>query len=111
MSDYPRPDFVRDELNWKSLNGPWSFLFDDDDVGLVQGWHLQGLPAEVAVNSGSKDSDSKAANDAHSITAKIAAGTQELMQGNQHRKGDVTTHRKRDIQVPYVFQCPASGIE
>lgn len=111
MSDYPRPDFVRDELNWKSLNGPWSFLFDDDDVGLVQGWHLQGLPAEVAVNSSLKDSDSKAANDAHSITAKIAAGTQELIQGNQPKRGDVTTHKKRDIQVPYVFQCPASGIE
>ena len=111
MSDYPRPDFVRDELNWKSLNGPWSFLFDDDDVGLVQGWHLQGLPAEVAVNSSLKDSDSKAANDAHNITAKIAAGTQDLIQGNQPRRGDVTTHKKRDIQVPYVFQCPASGIE
>jgi hypothetical protein len=111
MTDYPRPDFVRDELNWTSLNGPWSFLFDDDDVGLVQGWHLEGLPAEVAVSSSNEDDNSKAANDARSITAKIAAGTQELMQGNQHRKGDVTTHRKRDIQVPYVFQCPASGIE
>jgi hypothetical protein len=111
MNDYPRPDFVRDKLDWKSLNGPWSFLFDDDDVGLVQGWHLQGLPAEVAVNSSLKDSDSKAANDAHSITAKIAAGTQELIQGNQPKKGDVTTHKKRDIQVPYVFQCPASGIK
>lgn len=111
MSDYPRPDFVRDELTWKSLNGPWSFLFDDDDVGLVQGWHLEGLPAEAAVNSSSKQSDSKAANDAQSITAKIAAGTQELIQGNQHTRGDVTTHKKRDIQVPFVFQCPASGIE
>ena len=111
MTDYPRPDFVRNELNWKSLNGPWSFLFDDDDVGLLQGWHLEGLPAEVALNTIADQSASKAANDAQSITAKIAAGTQELIQGNQHKKGEVTTHKKRDIQVPYVFQCPASGIE
>lgn len=111
MSAYPRPDFVRDELNWESLNGPWSFLFDDDDVGLVQGWHLEGLPADVAVNSSNKDAHSKAANDAFSITAKIAAGTQELIQGNQHKQDAVTTHKKRNIQVPYVFQCPASGIE
>src|SRR5690242_6701231 len=111
MSEYPRPDFVRDKLNWKSLNGPWSFLFDDDDVGLVQGWHLNSLPAEVAVKSSSNLSDSKAANDAQRITAKIAAGTQELIHGNQPRRGEVATHKKRDIQVPYVFQCPASGIE
>ncbi|UPX19100.1 uncharacterized protein EKO05_0009373 [Ascochyta rabiei] len=112
MSDYPRPDFVRDELNWKSLNGPWSFLFDDDDVGLVQGWHLEGLPEEVALNSTSENSNSKSSNDeAQTITAKIAAGTQELIQNNKHKKADVSTHKKRDIQVPYVFQCPASGIE
>jgi len=27
-SEYPRPDFVRD--NWLSLNGEWDFSFDDD---------------------------------------------------------------------------------
>ncbi|KAJ4989120.1 Beta-glucuronidase 1 [Stagonosporopsis vannaccii] len=111
MSEYPRPDFVRDGLNWKSLNGPWSFLFDDDDIGLMQGWHLQSLPTEVAVKSSSTPSGSKAANDAQSITAKIAAGTQELIQGNQPKRGEATTNKKREIQVPYVFQCPASGIE
>ncbi|KAF9694757.1 hypothetical protein EKO04_007258 [Ascochyta lentis] len=112
MSDYPRPDFVRDKLSWKSLNGPWSFLFDDDDVGLVQGWHLEGLPNEVALNSTSKNSNLKSSNDqAQTITAKIAAGTQELIQNNKHKKAEVTTHKKCDIQVPYVFQCPASGIE
>lgn len=111
MSEYPRPDFVRDELNWKSLNGPWSFLFDDDDVGLVQRWYLEGLPAKVTVSPTSNNSDSKASEDAQSITAKIAAGTQELIQGNQYKTCNVTTHNKREIQVPYVFQCPASGIE
>jgi beta-galactosidase/beta-glucuronidase len=28
--------FVRDE--WLNLNGPWEFAFDDDDVGLSEGW-------------------------------------------------------------------------
>ena len=112
MSDsYPRPDFFRDKLHWSSLNGPWSFLFDDDDVGLLQGWHLEGLPGEVALNSTSEDLDQKASNDAQSITAKIAVGTQELIQGNQHTRDKVATHKKCEIQVPYVFQCPASGIE
>ncbi|HZJ89355.1 MAG TPA: glycoside hydrolase family 2 TIM barrel-domain containing protein [Bacilli bacterium] len=33
-SEYPRPDFVRPL--WKSLNGPWSFTFDDAHVGHEQ---------------------------------------------------------------------------
>jgi hypothetical protein len=110
MTDYPRPDFVRDRLNWVSLNGPWSFLFDDNDVGLTQKWHLKGLPNEVVVEAASSEIKSSH-NEAQSITAKIAAGTQELIQGNQYKRDAVTTHKKRDIQVPYVFQCPASGIE
>ena len=44
---YPRPDFVRSDLSWLSLNGPWSFIFDDADAGLVeQRWHLTGLPSK-----------------------------------------------------------------
>ncbi|PYH89011.1 glycoside hydrolase family 2 protein [Aspergillus ellipticus CBS 707.79] len=69
MPDYPRPDFQRPALTWASLDGPWSFLFDDADQGLAQRWHHQGLPAQAA--------------DAPS---------------------------RRDIQVPYAFQTPASGI-
>jgi hypothetical protein len=110
MTDYPRPDFVRDQLNWVSLNGPWSFLFDDNDVGLAQKWHLKGLPNEVIVEAVSSETKSSH-NEAQSITAKIAAGTQELIQGNRHKRDAVKTHKKRDIRVPYVFQCPASGIE
>ena len=104
---YPRPDFLREDLSWISLNGPWSFLFDDNDVGLTRGWHLNGIPNEITVNPTNTNSAENA--EAHSITAKIAAGTQELLQGNQF-KTEYKVHNKQDIQVPYVFQCPASGI-
>ncbi|KAL4945749.1 hypothetical protein BDV06DRAFT_8771 [Aspergillus oleicola] len=46
-TDYPRPDFVRKDLNWTSLNGPWSFLFDDSNSGLAQGWQHKGLPIQT----------------------------------------------------------------
>ena len=105
---YPRPDFLHEDLTWTSLNGPWSFLFDDNDVGLNQGWHLTNLPDKITVNPTNTNSTEN--TEAHSITAKIAAGTQELLQGNQF-KNDHTVHQKRSIQVPYVFQCPAAGIE
>ncbi|OAL54313.1 glycoside hydrolase [Pyrenochaeta sp. DS3sAY3a] len=107
MSDYPRPDFIHEDLTWKSLNGPWKFLFDDNDVGQIQCWHLNGLPDEIRVNP--TNTKSAENTEEQSITARIAAGTQELLQGNSF-KNEVTVHKKRDIQVPYVFQCPASGI-
>ncbi|KAL2849940.1 glycoside hydrolase superfamily [Aspergillus pseudoustus] len=43
-ASYPRPDFLRKELNWTSLNGPWSFLFDDSNAGLGKKWQETGLP-------------------------------------------------------------------
>lgn len=106
--NYPRPDFLRNKLAWRSLDGPWSFLFDDNDIGLSKGWHLERLPNEVTVNPTNTNSSTN--TDAQSITAKIAAGTQELFEKNQFSTNEVTKHNKRDIQVPYVFQCPASGI-
>jgi hypothetical protein len=106
--DYPRPDFVRDNINWQSLDGPWSFLFDDNDIGLTECWHLKGLPQEVVVNpTNTNSSDTAGAPD---IVTKIAAGTQELLQNNQFKTHEAVVNKKREIQVPYVFQCPASGI-
>jgi hypothetical protein len=35
--EYPRPQFRRRE--WVNLNGPWEFAFDDENVGLAEGWH------------------------------------------------------------------------
>jgi len=86
MASYPRPDFQRANLTWQSLNGPWSFIFDDNDVGVAQNWHLNGLPSEVTTGAASTGS-------------------------NPAQSGNTTTHKKRDIEVPYAWQCPASGIE
>lgn len=46
---HPRPDFVREP--WVSLNGPWAFAFDDEDVGLKEGWQNRevGFPFSIQV--------------------------------------------------------------
>ena len=41
-AEYPRPDFDRSSQTpdaWRSLNGPWSFAFDDADEGLDNAWY------------------------------------------------------------------------
>ncbi|KAJ4301450.1 hypothetical protein N0V90_003542 [Kalmusia sp. IMI 367209] len=111
MAQYPRPDWERPNLNWQSLNGPWSFIFDDNDVGLVQGWHLNGLPEEVSVDPSLTNTASESNKESESITAKIAGDTQELLKGNLFKSAGAAKHTKKDIEVPYVWQCPASGIE
>ena len=35
--EYPRPQLMRER--WADLDGPWSFRFDDDNVGLDRSWH------------------------------------------------------------------------
>ncbi|KAF2248763.1 glycoside hydrolase family 2 protein [Trematosphaeria pertusa] len=113
MATYPRPDFERPYLNWISLNGLWSFLFDDNDIGLTQGWHLSGLPSEVVVDPTLGSSSSSSSNkESESITAKIAANPHDLIKGNTFKKEEEkTTHKKLGIVVPYVWQCLASRIE
>ncbi|KAF9739482.1 Beta-glucuronidase 1 [Paraphaeosphaeria minitans] len=107
---YPRPDWQRPSLSWQSLNGPWSFLFDDNDVGQAQGWQLSGLPSEVSVDPTLTNTASPS-QDSEGITTKIIGDTQALIKGNVFKSDGATRHQKRDIQVPYVWQCPASGIE
>ncbi|KAF3352133.1 hypothetical protein VdG1_09353 [Verticillium dahliae VDG1] len=82
---YPRPDHQHPNLRWQSLNGPWSFLFDDDDVGLTQTWHKTGLPASVALSAPAAAAQTKSATAAEgdSITQRIAAGTQDLLANNR----------------------------
>ncbi|KAF2143944.1 glycoside hydrolase family 2 protein [Aplosporella prunicola CBS 121167] len=110
MTTYPRPDFERTSLRWKSLNGPWDFLFDDDDSGLYERWQLKGLPSQVLVK-GFQSSEATQGADSESITHKIAAGTQTLLKDNLAlRSKGAATNEKRQIQVPFVFQSPASGI-
>ncbi|MEF2967488.1 sugar-binding domain-containing protein [Paenibacillus sp. M1] len=47
--EYPRPQFIRD--SWQSLNGVWSFAFDDDDLGLKEKWYQDTgkLPLEITI--------------------------------------------------------------
>ena len=35
--EHPRPDFMRDTFH--NLNGAWEFAFDDENVGLKEGWY------------------------------------------------------------------------
>ena len=35
--EYPRPQFVR--KSWINLNGEWNFAFDDENIGIRNGWH------------------------------------------------------------------------
>jgi hypothetical protein len=106
--DYPRPDFVRDDSRWQSLDGTWSFLFDDSDVGLSDRWHHEGLPEQTTLKS--DDTNRIEDTEAPDIVSKIASGTQELLKSNRFSKNKSIVNKKREIQVPYVFQCPASGI-
>lgn len=38
--EHPRPDFMRD--TFYNLNGSWEFAFDDENVGLNEGWYKPG---------------------------------------------------------------------
>ncbi|KID76501.1 Beta-galactosidase [Metarhizium brunneum] len=109
-TSYPRPDFVRAGLHWESLNGAWDFIFDDGDVGLQNRWQDAGLPSEIAVEAVGGGSNDGLGGEGDSITQRIAAGTQELLPGNALSRESAIINRKRQIHVPYVFQCPASGI-
>ena len=109
-STYPRPDFERRALKWQSLNGPWDFLFDDDDVGSAQKWQLSGLPQEAAV-AASRPHATGSKSEGDSVIEQIASGTQEFLENNILTKNSSTAvNHKRKIEVPFVFQCPASGI-
>lgn len=110
---YPRPDFIRQGLRWESLNGPWDFLFDDDDAGLDAKWHLKGLPETVTLSqdsaSGGGTLDFDEVGD--QVTQSIVSGTQERIKNNTLSKSSGNDNiTKRTIEVPYVFQSPASGI-
>ncbi|WP_461219373.1 glycoside hydrolase family 2 protein [Lapidilactobacillus salsurivasis] len=41
-TSYPRPQFKR-EGNWINLNGSWDFCFDDQNIGIKEGWFNTGL--------------------------------------------------------------------
>lgn len=110
FKDYPRPDFYQTHLIWTSLDGPWDFLFDDEDVGLTSRWHQKGLPQTVIVQA-SDELQQESHAESESITARITGNTQQLAEGNlAHRNANAQENHRRTINVPYVFQSPASGI-
>ncbi|KAJ5287300.1 hypothetical protein N7478_002986 [Penicillium angulare] len=43
MDSYPRPDFHRKSPTWLTLDGPWTFTFDDEDTGLKSQWQKSPL--------------------------------------------------------------------
>jgi len=108
-SDYPRPDFQRTQLHWESLDGPWDLLFDDEDVGLTELWQYKGLPDEVTLHADEPDQVWDQ-TEADKITQQTAAFPDRIAKDNTHTKSQNTSNKKRTIIVPYVFQCPASGI-
>uniref|UniRef100_A0A8H7TQ54 Glycosyl hydrolases family 2 sugar binding domain-containing protein n=1 Tax=Bionectria ochroleuca TaxID=29856 RepID=A0A8H7TQ54_BIOOC len=108
---YPRPDFERNPLRWQSLNGPWDFIFDDDDRGLSKLWQQSGLPNETSASTAPSPQGN--AQESDSITQKIASGTQDLIKDNLLSKAGSDSqklNKKQQIIVPFVFQSPASGI-
>lgn len=46
-TSYPRPDFQRKALSWTTLDGPWTFIFDDADTGLSEEWQWKGIPPQA----------------------------------------------------------------
>lgn len=108
--DYPRPDFVRSSLVWKTLNGSWDFLFDDEDVGLSAQWHQTGLPDEVSITHPVLVSDNQYPDDV-SLTQQIAALPEKLLKNNIFTYDtEKKFHRKCKIEVPFAFQTAASCI-
>ena len=40
QKNYPRPQFVRSQDSWESLNGKWNFAFDDKNEGINNKWYI-----------------------------------------------------------------------
>ncbi|KAI2601930.1 glycoside hydrolase family 2 protein [Hypoxylon sp. NC1633] len=105
---YPRPDFVHGNHRWTPLNDGWSILFDDEDVGLGEAWHINGVPEKVAISS--TTGTSSAGPGAEAEARKLAAFPELKEKGFQASKSQGREHVKKPINVPFVFQTPASGV-
>ena len=106
---YPRPDFVHAKQNWRPVNDGWTILYDDEDVGLAEGWHVAGVPDRVALSPAAVTAAAAAAEQ----EAQRLAAFPELKErgfGAQKAQAQRTENLKRAINVPFVFQTPASGV-
>ena len=45
--EHPRPDFMRD--TFYNLNGDWEFAFDDNNIGLKEGWYKPGCKFDKTI--------------------------------------------------------------
>lgn len=108
--NYPRPDFVHANHRWTPLNAGWTILFDDEDVGLQQAWHINGVPEKVSVAAPTSTTTGGAA-EAEAEARRLAAFPELKEKGFQDPKTRAREHTKKPINVPFVFQTPASGID
>ncbi|RYP80314.1 hypothetical protein DL770_006261 [Monosporascus sp. CRB-9-2] len=96
---YPRPDFVHANQRWHPINDGWSLLYDDEDVGLKEAWHINGVPDKVALaTSGMSEAEAQ----------RLAAFPELKEKGFEARNRGENV--KQAINVPFVFQTPASGL-
>lgn len=103
---YPRPDFIHTNHRWTPLNDQWTILFDDEDVGLSESWHVDGVPDRVSVGSASAPSSA----DTEAEVQRLAAFPELVAKGFKARKDQRRENAKSPINVPFVFQTPASGL-
>ncbi|KAI0114009.1 glycoside hydrolase family 2 protein [Nemania sp. FL0031] len=108
---YPRPDFIHTNHRWAPINDQWTILFDDEDVGLKESWHINGVPDKVSAGSSSPSAPSGAGTDTEAEAQRLAAFPELIAKGFQARKdGAHRENSKKPITVPFVFQTPASGL-
>ncbi|KAI1333162.1 glycoside hydrolase family 2 protein [Xylariaceae sp. FL0255] len=103
---YARPDFVHTNHRWSPINDRWTILFDDEDVGLSQSWQIRGVPDKVAINSSNKPGG---ATESAEAEARRLAAFPELI-AKDFKTDRKTENVKQPINVPFVFQSPASGL-
>ncbi|KAI1335634.1 glycoside hydrolase family 2 protein [Xylariaceae sp. FL0016] len=104
-SAYPRPDFVHVNHRWTPINDKWTIVFDDEDVGLKQQWHINGVPEKVSVTSAPAPELSEAE------AQRLEAFPELRAKAFQSSKEQNKENAKKGINVPFVFQTPASGIQ
>ncbi|KAI1368764.1 glycoside hydrolase family 2 protein [Xylaria arbuscula] len=103
---YPRPDFVHTNHRWSPINDNWKILFDDEDVGLKELWHIKGVPDKVSITTASASSGT----DAEAEAQRLTAFPELIAKGFQAKKHQSRENTKKPINVPFTFQTPASGL-
>ncbi|KAI0596639.1 glycoside hydrolase family 2 protein [Biscogniauxia sp. FL1348] len=103
---YPRPDFVHTNHRWTPINDRWTVLFDDEDVGLKESWDISGVPDKITVNPVAIAGKAAEAAEAQ----RLEAFPELIAKGFKAPAGEARENFKKPINVPFVFQTPASGV-